>query len=105
LTGIIKYSVTIRYSGLQQFLLSNNLKFLILDEKQITTNLAKNLAKERVVRIRPDYLFICLLLGFTPKPDSTLRRAHYLSYPERKSLNTYINPKYSTLEYIKITNL
>jgi hypothetical protein len=95
----------IGYSGPEQAYISPNLKSANLALGIITTRIAKDLSCGRIVDSTTDSPFISSLLGFVPKPDNSLRRIHYLSFPIRTLVNDGIPIDASYLYYTTITRI
>lgn len=74
-------------------ILSKNLSSILVDIKIIDKKLRNNLELQRVVEVRPKWLFIYALLGLIPKDDEGYKKIHYLSHPVDRSVNNHIPNK------------
>ena len=101
LPQILRYGALIGYTGPDVHRLSKNLQTANLLPDVMDTNIAKDLALNRIHEINPaEYKhLISSPLGFAPKSDGTWRKIQHFSFPHGESVNGYIREESASLQY------
>lgn len=110
ITGIIANGVRVGYEGPLQNLQATNLPTTALDPQSITSQVASDLAYNRIRILSDPQHQIFSPLGLAAKHNGGYRRIHHLSFPRRAgitkgSVNAFIPEEYSSLRYTRLDEI
>lgn len=103
---LLWFRYLIGYQGLDVFIDSINLLFILIQSNIIDVKIISNLASRKTIQIdSPTKYFISSPLGLVPKYNSSLYKIHHLLYPFNSLINNYIIQKSLILFYLSLYNV